>query len=182
MLQVVACQWRRRTKIGRSQLSVLWSMFNWNEKELELKMFTKHKPHAGRNVDHTSPGLSVHSHHPRTRQRRNGSMCCCITLFAASAFQCIFNGEEIWGKRNMSLVTLTFDRPSEGPNTSSLWIWRKPVQRFWRYFIHKPINKKSQTTAKTEPYAVQCVRWSVNISLPSRRLSLRGMTGKQTIR
>ena len=35
----------------------------------------------------------------------------------------------------LSLVTLTFDldlqtRPSEGPNTSSVWIWRKSVQRF----------------------------------------------------
>jgi len=30
----------------------------------------------------------------------------------------------------LSLVTLTFDlqtRPSEGPNTSSVWIWRKSV-------------------------------------------------------
>jgi len=42
----------------------------------------------------------------------------------------------------LSLVTVTFDldiqtRPSDGPNTSSLWIWRKSVQRFPRYFIHK---------------------------------------------
>jgi len=39
------------------------------------------------------------------------------------------------------MVILTFDldiqtRPSEGPNTSSLWIWCKSVQRS-RYFIHK---------------------------------------------
>ena len=42
----------------------------------------------------------------------------------------------------LSLVTLTFDtdfqtRSSEGPNTSSVWIWRKSVQQFPRYFIHK---------------------------------------------
>jgi len=42
----------------------------------------------------------------------------------------------------LSLVTLTFvldiqTRPSDGPNTSSLWIWHKSVQRFPRYFIHK---------------------------------------------
>ena len=42
----------------------------------------------------------------------------------------------------LSVVTLTFDldlqtHPSEGPNTSRLWIWRKSVQRFRRYFIHK---------------------------------------------
>jgi len=60
----------------------------------------------------------------------------------------------------LSLVTLTFDLniqtdPSEGPNTSSLWIWSKNVQRFPRYFIHK--TKKSQTAPKTEPYAE---RWT----------------------
>jgi len=37
---------------------------------------------------------------------------------------------------------LTFDldlqnRPSEGPNTSLVWIWCKWVQQFPRYFIHK---------------------------------------------
>jgi len=40
---------------------------------------------------------------------------------------------------------LTFDlqtRPSEGPNTSFVWIWRKSVQQFRRYFIHK---QKTQT-------------------------------------
>jgi len=35
------------------------------------------------------------------------------------------------------LVTLTFDldiqtRPSEGQNTSAVWIWRKFIQRFRR--------------------------------------------------
>jgi len=61
----------------------------------------------------------------------------------------------------LSLVTLTFDldiqsRPSDGPSTSSVWIWRKSVQRFPRYCIHK--RNKSQTATKTEPYAVHCVR------------------------
>ena len=42
----------------------------------------------------------------------------------------------------LSLMTLTFDldiqtRPRKGPNMSSLWIWRKSIQRFPRYFIHK---------------------------------------------
>ena len=37
---------------------------------------------------------------------------------------------------------LTFDLdvqtcPSEGPNTSCVWTWRKCVQRFSRYFMHK---------------------------------------------
>ena len=42
-------------------------------------------------------------------------------------------------------LTFNFDlqtRPSEGPNTSSVWIWRKSVQRFLRYFIP---NKNPQT-------------------------------------
>jgi len=52
----------------------------------------------------------------------------------------------------LSLVKLTFDldiqtRPSEWPNTSSLWIWRKSVQPFQRYLIHKQ-TKKWQTAPK----------------------------------
>jgi len=40
------------------------------------------------------------------------------------------------------LVTLTFDldlqtHPSEGPNTSSVWIWHKSFQWFRRYFVDK---------------------------------------------
>ena len=31
-------------------------------------------------------------------------------------------------------------RPSDWPNTSSMWIWRKSVHRFPRYFIHKQKN------------------------------------------
>jgi len=55
---------------------------------------------------------------------------------------------------------LTFDldiqtHPSEGPNTSSLWIWRKCVQRFPRYFIHKQTVTDSATT---EHCAVHCVQ------------------------
>jgi len=39
-------------------------------------------------------------------------------------------------------------RPSEGPNTSSLWIWCKCVQPFQRYLIHKQTNKKVTNSAK----------------------------------
>jgi len=42
------------------------------------------------------------------------------------------------GKIDRDLQT----QPSEGPNTSSVWVWRKSVQHFPRYFIHK--QKKSQ--------------------------------------
>jgi len=44
-------------------------------------------------------------------------------------------------KRVFSLLTLTFDLEthlSEGPNTSSLWIWRKSVEQLPRYLIQKP--------------------------------------------
>jgi len=45
---------------------------------------------------------------------------------------------------------LTFDldlqtRLSEGPNTSSMCIWRKSVQRFPKYFIYKQNKQKPQT-------------------------------------
>ena len=49
------------------------------------------KPHAGCNIDHTLPALGT----PITpRQRRNGPVCCCMMLFAASALQCISMGRK----------------------------------------------------------------------------------------
>jgi len=36
-------------------------------------------------------------------------------------------------------------RPSEGPNTSSMWIWRTSVQWFPRYFIHKQKSHRPKT-------------------------------------
>jgi len=47
-------------------------------------------------------------------------------------------------------------RPSEGPNTSSVWIWCKSVQRFPRYLIHK--QKHRLMAPKIEPSVVHCVR------------------------
>jgi len=48
----------------------------------------------------------------------------------------------------------TFDldihtRPSEGPNTSSLWIWRKSIQQFPTYFIHKQKKVTDSTKNRT---------------------------------
>ena len=55
----------------------------------------------------TARSRAAQSHHPR--HRRNGSVCFCMTLFAASALQCIFNGEEICpGDLDLSPLTLTF--------------------------------------------------------------------------
>jgi len=55
-------------------------------------------------------------------------------------------------------MTLTFDldiqtRPSEGPNTSSLWIWRNSVQRFPRYLIG--YTNKVTDSAITQPVLTQ---------------------------
>jgi len=65
---------------------------------------------------------------------------------------------------NLSLMTLTFDLgiqtpPSEGPNTSSLWIWCKAVPKI--YHIQ---TKKSRSALKTEPSAVHCVRWKYRMA------------------
>ena len=62
----------------------------------------------------------------------------------------------------LSPVTLTFGldlqtRPSEGPYTSSMWIWCKSVQRFPRYFTHKQ-KTHTDDAKKTEPSAVHSVR------------------------
>jgi len=74
-----------------------------------------------------------------------------VTSFAASAFHSVAaGGRWVMGVHSafLSLVTLIFDfdiqtHPPEGPNTSSLWIWHKSVQRFWRYFTHKQTKQKS---------------------------------------
>jgi len=39
----------------------------------------------------------------------------------------------------------------------TMWIWRKSVQLFPRYFIHKQNNHRL-TAPKTEPSAFHCVR------------------------
>jgi len=51
--------------------------------------------------------------------------------------------------------------PSEGPDTSSVWIWLESVQRFLRYFIHK--QKKPQTDGAKEqnlPQFTVCGKYS----------------------
>jgi len=61
--------------------------------------------------------------------------------------------------RFLSMVTLTFDldiqtRPNEGPNTSSLWIWRKSVHRFPRCFIHKKSHSVKNRTLGSSLHAI----------------------------
>ena len=79
-------------------------------------------------------------------QRWNGAVCCCVMLFAACAFHSVA-ARGVMGVHSafLSLVTCDLDiqtRPSEGPNTSSLRIWRRSVQPLRRYLIHK---QKKQT-------------------------------------
>ena len=61
-------------------------------------------------------------------------------------------------------VTLTFELdlqtyPSEGPNTTSVWIWRKSFQRFRWYFIHKqkvpaPKNRTLRSSLSSDKYTL----------------------------
>ena len=64
---------------------------------------------------------------------------------------------ELWQCRARAFVPGDLDRdiqthPSDGLSTSSLWIWRKSVQPFLRYLIHKQTQKNkthfSQTALK----------------------------------
>ena len=67
--------------------------------------------------------------------------------------------------------SLTFDldlqtRPSEGPNTSSVWIWRKSVQRFPRYFIHK---QKTQTDGAKNRTSRSSLRAVIVVKVDTQR-------------
>jgi len=104
--------------------------------KLEHRCSTEHKPHAGRRCALTSSPAAT-----------NGPVCCCITLFAARAFQ-------LGG--NLSLVTLTFD----------LWPWySKSSERGTKYVFpvnlaqirsaipdisHTQTNKKKQKKSNTQ--------------------------------
>jgi len=120
--------------------SVIWKQsVNWR-----LKMFTKHKPHTGHNVDHTCP------------------RCLCIPITTGSdgmVPSADARRYAIFSERvtvHFSLVTLIFD----------LWPWHSNSSereikhvfsvnlaqirlRFPRYFI----QKQKVTAPKTEPYA-----------------------------
>jgi len=60
----------------------------------------------------------------------------------------------------LSLVILTFDlqtRLSEGPKTSSVWIWLKSIQRFPQ-IIHTQTKTTHWWRQKTEPFTVHCMQ------------------------
>jgi len=63
-------------------------------------------------------------------------------LFTASTFHSIAaSAQSVFGPGDLDLHIQS--RLSDGPNTSSMWIWRKPFSRFPRYLIHKQKNKRS---------------------------------------
>jgi len=88
----------------------------------------------------------------------------------AHASQCIFNGEWLSSFPVLSMVTLTFElwpwhsnsseRRTKHVAASSVWIWRKSVQRFPICLRHKQ-TKKSQTALKTEPY-LRALKYEAN--------------------
>ena len=79
-----------------------------------------------------------------SQQQWNGPVCCCMTIFAASAFHSIAAGGDgsaqhifcswwPWG----AVVMLDIQtRPSEGPNVFLVNL-AQIIQRFPRYFLHK---------------------------------------------
>ena len=58
-------------------------------------------------------------------------------------------------------------RPSEGSNTSSVWIWRKSIRRFSRYFIrkqksHRPCQKQNLTQLTACGNELAKASWKAN--------------------
>jgi len=104
-------------------------------------------------TDHTSPMLCT----PITLwQRWNGPVCCWITLFAASALQCIVNGDIHRKPCFLSLVTLTLTfKLIQARDQTSL-----PCEFGTNSFssarhISYTNKQKSHRLPNTEPYAVQ---------------------------
>ena len=84
--------------------------------------------------------------------------------------------------RFLSVVTLTFDldihtRPSEGPSTSSVWIWHKSVQRFPRYFIHKQKSSARNRTLRCSLRAVKIHPYNSRTDRGGRGGGERGVLG-----
>ena len=112
------------------------------------------------NINHTQ-AAEITPNHPW--QRRNGPVYWCMTIFAVSMLQCVMQQNRAFSRCQgggygnvqhvyLSLVTLIFDLhihicPIDGPNTSSLWIWHKSVQRFPEIFDLQT-NKKVTDSAK----------------------------------
>jgi len=99
-------------------------------------------------LDHTSHTLCTPVT-PQAQQWWNDPVYSSMTLFAASTLQCTVNRDILQNPIFLSMVTLTFDLNfqislSEGPSTSSVWIWCKSIQRFPRYFIHKQVTESAK--------------------------------------
>jgi len=98
------------------------------------------------NIHHSQATESSRHPLPSPRRQQNDPVSCC-TSFAAystrltmhcqwggcSSFSSFVPGDLLDQALDLDIQT----RPSEGQNTSSLWIWCKSVQQFLRYLMHK---------------------------------------------
>ena len=80
-------------------------------------------------------------------------------------------------------LSLTFDlylqtRPSEGPNTSSLRIWRTSVQRFPGYFIHNQKSHRQRQKQNLTQFTDADVFFLSEIRVPLKRTGWRGLVLK----
>ena len=110
------------------------------------------------NINHTQAAVSVHCRHPIT-PGGDGTVSSAAAWRrlqrTAHALQCIVNGDDSAVFRffcHRWPWSLTFDldiqtRPSEGPSTYFLWIWRISVQPFPRHLSNK---QKLITDSETE--------------------------------
>ena len=115
------------------KIQILWLVVKTHWK-LRAKDVLLNKLHAGR------------QNHPRNWW--NGPICCCMMLFAEVRSILSLPSDDRQAQHVLSLVTLTFNldiqtRPSKGPNTSSVWIWRQYIQQFPTHLIHKQTKKQS---------------------------------------
>jgi len=126
--------------------------------KLEIQLcFTKHKPHACRNVsDHTSPRYCAFPSPPAatewSRLMLHDVIC---SERATMHFQ---------RGRNLSVVTLTFDIAHWHSNSSerrtkyvftvNLAQIRSAVQRFPRYFIHKQKSHRQRQKQNVTQFTV----------------------------
>jgi len=125
---------RNHIKDWKCKFTAFPEFADWHIYNYSWRCFTKHKPHADR-CQRALPS----TRHPRRPRNGNDVVCCCLLHTAYdSRLTVYYQWDDSTAFRfvpgDLDLWPLTFDldiqtRPSQGPNTSSLWIWRKSVRR-----------------------------------------------------
>jgi len=120
---------------------------------------------------------------------RNWLMCVEVTVCNISIVfwdTCLTKHKPNAGRRKglkchfLSLMSLTFDlylhtRSSEEPSTSSVWIWRKSVHRFPRYFILKKVTDSTKTEFCLLTYSrFTSTAWWIRFGLAAQAVLLTG--------